>query len=131
MMYALDANSIVYYFKGMGRVAERLLQTPPREIALPVVVLYELEVGIAKSLSPERRRAQLDELAAQVQLLPLGLAEARTAARIRADLERAGQPIGPLDNLIAGIALTHGATLVTHNVKEFRRIARLAVEDWF
>jgi tRNA(fMet)-specific endonuclease VapC len=130
-MYALDANSIVYYFKGMGRVAERLLQTPPREIALPVVVLYELEVGIAKSLSPERRRAQLDELAAQVQLLPLGLAEARTAARIRADLERAGQPIGPLDNLIAGIALTHGATLVTHNVKEFRRIARLAVEDWF
>jgi tRNA(fMet)-specific endonuclease VapC len=130
-MYTLDSNSIVYYFKGMGRVAERLLETPPQEIALSIVVLYELEVGIAKSMYPERRRAQLEELVAQVRLLPLGVAEARTAARIRADLERVGQPIGPLDNLIAGIALTHGATLVTHNVKEFGRIERLAVEDWY
>lgn len=130
-MYALDTNSVVYFFKGMGRVAERLLGMPPREVALPAVVLYELELGIAKSAAPERRRSQLDELVRRVSLLPFGAAEARVTARIRADLERIGEPIGPLDFLIAGTALAHGATLVTHNVKELGRVRGLSLEDWY
>jgi tRNA(fMet)-specific endonuclease VapC len=130
-MYALDTNSVIYFFKGMGRVAERLLRTPPQEIALPAVVFYELEVGIAKSTAPERRQLQLEELIRRVRILPFGAAEARTTARIRATLEKAGQPIGPLDCLIAGTALQHGATLVTHNVRELSRIEGLSVEDWF
>lgn len=130
-MYALDTNSVVYFFKGMGRVAERLLSTPPREIALPAVVLYELELGIVKSSSPERRQLQLEELVRRIDLLPFGAAEAKTTARIRAVLERAGEPIGPLDLLIAGTALANGATLVTHNLREFRRVEGLSLEDWY
>lgn len=87
-MYVLDTNSVVYFFKGMGRVTERLLGTPPREVALPAIVLYELELGIAKSTSPDRRRAQLEELVRRVNLLPFGSSEAKVTARIRADLER-------------------------------------------
>ncbi|MFL6202474.1 MAG: type II toxin-antitoxin system VapC family toxin [Thermoanaerobaculia bacterium] len=131
MMYALDTNSVVYFFKGMGRVAERLLSTPPREVALPAIVLYELELGLAKSAAPERRRAQVDELVRRVNVLPFRHSEARVAARVRADLERAGKPIGPLDFLIAGTALAHGATLVTHNTKEFSRVDGLSLEDWY
>jgi len=55
-MYVLDTNTLIYYFKGMGRVAEQLLQQPPRDIAIPSVVLYELETGLAKSIAPEKRR---------------------------------------------------------------------------
>lgn len=130
-MYALDTNSVIYFFKGMGRVAQRLLSKPPREIALPVIVLYELEVGIAKSAAPERRREQLEELVRRVTVLPFGVEEAATTARIRALLEKMGTPIGPLDFLIAGTALHHRATLVTHNQKEFGRVASLVLEDWF
>lgn len=130
-MYALDTNSVVYFFKGMGRVTERLLATSPREVALPAVVLYELELGLAKSSSPERRRLQVDELVRRVTVLPFGTAEARVTARIRADLERTGEPIGPLDFLIAGTALAHGATLVTHNTKEFSRVRGLSLDDWY
>jgi tRNA(fMet)-specific endonuclease VapC len=129
-MYALDTNSVIYFFKGLGQVPGRVLATPPRSLAIPAVVLYELEVGIARSSSPERRRAQLEQLLALIEVLPFGAAEARIAARIRSDLEGSGTPIGPLDNLIAGTALRHGATLVTRNVKEFQRIEGLAVEDW-
>ncbi|MEZ4591976.1 MAG: PIN domain-containing protein [Chloroflexota bacterium] len=57
--------------------------------------------------------------------------EARQAAQIRATLEKAGQPIGPYDLLIAGTALAHNHTLVTHNVKEFSRVAGLQLEDWY
>jgi len=130
-MYVLDTNSFIYFFKGMGRVAERLLSTAPREVALPAVVLYELELGLAKSSSPERRRSQVDELVRRVAILPFGHGEAQVTARIRADLERAGKPIGPLDFLIAGTALANGATLVTHNTKEFGRVGGLSLEDWY
>lgn len=130
-MYALDTNSLVYFFKGMGRVAERMLAIAPVQVGIPAVVLYELEVGIAKSSSPEKRRKQLENLMRVVNVLPFGEAEARTAARIRADLEQSGAPIGPLDILIAGTALSRGAILVTHNVEEFGRVDNLSTEDWY
>ncbi|MEE8367938.1 MAG: PIN domain-containing protein, partial [Thermoanaerobaculia bacterium] len=92
---------------------------------------YELEVGIAKSMAPKKRRRQLDVLLDSAVLLPFGAEEARTGGRIRAQLERAGTPIGPLDTLIAATALRHNATLVTRNLDEFRRVEGLAVIDWY
>jgi len=130
-MFALDTNSIIYIFKGKGGVADRLLETPPQEIAIPAIVVYELEVGIAKSVSPERRSRQLRDLLGRVSVLPFDREVAAIASKVRAGLELAGSPIGPLDNLIAGTALCNGATLVTHNVREFRRVPGLEVEDWY
>ena len=130
-MFALDTNSLIYFFKGMGRVAERLLATAPSEVALPTVARYELEVGIAKSRMPNKRRAQLDEMLGVIRLLPFDRQAAEASARIRAELEALGKPIGPIDTLIAGTALATGATLVSHNVKEFRRVPGLRVIDWF
>jgi tRNA(fMet)-specific endonuclease VapC len=49
---------------------------------------------------------------------------------LRADLEKRGQSIGPLDMLIAAQALSLDATLVTHNTREFARVKGLRVEDW-
>ena len=130
-MYALDTNTVIYFFKNMGNVAQHLFSLPPYEIALPAVVLYELEVGIAKSTAPEKRRAQLNELLTVVRVLPFTENEAAISAQVRAALEQAGTPIGPLDMMIAGTALANKATLVTHNTKEFSRIDSLRLEDWF
>jgi len=63
--------------------------------------------------------------------VPFDAGAAREAAAADALLRRAGLPIGPMDTLIAGAALAHGATLVTHNLSEFRRIRGLRVEDWY
>ena len=130
MTFALDTNTLIYFFKGIGRVGERMLSTPPSDIAIPALVFYELEVGIAKSSSSGRRRAELDNVAEAVNILPFGRKEARAAAAVRADLERIGEPIGPLDTLIAGTALANHATLVTHNTSEFGRVPNLEIIDW-
>lgn len=130
-MYVLDTNSVLYLLKGKGRVGERLLATPRTDVAVPTVVLYELEVGTRRSASPERRRAQLQDLVGAMRVLSFDRPEANVAARIRVELERAGEPIGPMDTLIAATALRHGATLVTHNVDEFERVNGLAIEDWY
>lgn len=131
MRFALDTNSLIYFFRGEGQVARRLLATPPGRILIPAVVLYELETGLAKSSEPAKRRAQLARLIDVVTLLPFGAAEARAAASLRARLEILGTPIGPMDTLIAGTALVAGATLVTHNIREFGRVPGLFIEDWY
>lgn len=131
MKYVLDTNTLIYFFKGTGRIAERLLATPPSEIGIPTIVLYELEVGVAKSKSPQRRKTQLQEFTSLVNILPFSIAEAKCAATIRVKLEKEGIPIGPYDLLIAASALANSWVLVTHNQEEFGRVDGLKIEDWF
>lgn len=130
-MFVLDTNTLIYFFKGQGRVADRLLSIQPRDIAIPVITLFELETGLRKSPAPEKRRRQLTALTDLVTVIPFGIREAEAAATIRATLEQLGQPIGPYDTLIAGIALAHNATLVTRNHAEFSRIDGLHLTDWY
>jgi tRNA(fMet)-specific endonuclease VapC len=130
-MFVLDTNTLVFFFKGTGRVPQRLLSVPPSEVLLPAIVLYELEVGVLLSTAPRKRREQLEDLLDVVDVAPFGAEEARSAARLRSELERGGHGIGPLDTLIAATALVRSATLVTHNVKEFSRVKGLKLEDWF
>ncbi|MBN1319183.1 MAG: type II toxin-antitoxin system VapC family toxin [Anaerolineales bacterium] len=129
-MFILDTNTIIYFFKGMGNVSTRMLSTPPNEIGISSIVLYELKVGIAKSGSL-RRKAQLDSLISSIHVLPFSHHEATIAAQVRANLEKQGQPIGPYDILIAATAMAHNAFLITHNTKEFKRIEGLNVQDWY
>ena len=130
-MFLLDTNTLIYFFKGQGNVAERLFAVPPGDVAISSVSLYEIEVGIAKSEQPTKRRRQFDTFLAVVSVLPFDRSAARAAATVRVDLERRGFPIGPLDNLIAGVALAHRATLVTRNTREFSRVPNLAITDWY
>lgn len=130
-MYLLDTNTLIYFFKGMGGVGQRLFAHAPHQIFVPSIVVYELEVGIAKSSAPQKRREQLALLLEDITIVDFGAKEAKIAAVIRANLEQKGTPIGAMDTLIAGCALVHGYTLITHNTKEFSRIEGLSLEDWF
>ncbi len=131
MMYLLDTNTLIHFFKGRGRVAERLLATPPNQVGISAIVLHELQTGIAKSTQPVKRRRQLESLVSAAVLFPFGRPEAAASALIRANLERAGTPIGPLDTLIAGTALANRAILITHNTQEFSRVSNLTLDDWY
>ena len=131
MRYILDTNTIIYFFKGTGNVSHRLLSFLPKEIGIPAIVYYELLFGIFKSSRQKEKIRQLGLLINASNLIPFGEKEAHAAAKIRANLEKRGLPIGPIDILIGATALANRAILVTHNLKEFKRIARLEVEDWF
>jgi len=130
-MFVLDTNILIYFFKGMGNVAQTMLSTTPQEIAIPAIVIYELELGIQKSTSPDKRQIQLKQLTDLITIIPFGYDEAMVAASIRAKLEKNGTPIGPYDVLIAASALSGNHTLITHNTSEFRRIDGLKIQDWF
>lgn len=130
-MYLLDTNTLIYFFKGQGQVAEKMLAQPRKLLLLSSIVLYELETGIAKSTDASKRRAQLQRLSEAMVIAPFGKHEALVAAQIRAHLEQAGTPIGPEDTLIAATAIAQRATLVTHNIREFSRVPDLLLQDWY
>ena len=130
-MYLLDTNTVIYFFKGLGDVAKNLFEKSPQEIFIPSIVIYELEVGIAKSNNSKKREEQLLKLLSHVQIVDFSTNEAKESASIRAILEKNGTPIGPIDTLIAGCAKANNLTLVTRNIDEFKRVDGLLFQNWF
>ncbi len=130
-MFLLDTNILIYWLKGQGAVSERVQAHPPQQIKVPALALFELEYGTAKSKRPTAQREFIDSLVRRLDILPLDYECARSAGMLRSTLETEGQTIGPYDLLIAGIALTHKLTVVTRNTREFARVPRLQVENWY
>ncbi len=131
-MLILDSNTVSYYFRGDAHVVPRLQALSPSDIGVPAIVEYELRYGLMR-LPPEAaapRLAALDQLLQPVRILPFDSQCAAQAARLRAELEAAGTPIGPHDVLIAATALRYQAPLVTRNVREFSRVPGLKWVNW-
>ncbi len=95
------------------------------------MALYELRYGLRRTQGPGRRTGAFEAFCASVAVLPFDDEAAEVAATVRVTLERRGRPIGPHDLLIAATAVARGATLVTHNRREFARIDGLRCEDWY
>jgi tRNA(fMet)-specific endonuclease VapC len=130
-MYLLDTNTLIYLFKQQGFVAAQLQQVHASQVALPAVVLFELEYGLLRSTKPEVQQKGMDAAVATYRVVPLDTKSAKFAAKVKFALEVAGTPIGHGDQLIAGIALANGLTLITRNTREFARVPGLRLENWF
>ncbi len=103
---------------------------PPTDIGLSAITASELAFGARKSNKPDEARERLETLLRAYALVPFDAPAIDVYADVRASLEKRGTPIGPLDTLIAAHALSLGVTLVSGNVREFRRVSGLTVADW-
>jgi tRNA(fMet)-specific endonuclease VapC len=129
--YMLDTNiCIAFIRKHSARVLKHLRRCEVGEVGLSVITLAELEYGVAKSARPEQNRIALTVFCAPLEICPFGGIAAQAYGKIRADLERKGTVIGPMDLLIAAHALAEEAIVVTNNEREFRRVEALKVENW-
>jgi tRNA(fMet)-specific endonuclease VapC len=133
LKYLLDSNTWISFLRWQNAgVLAGLKHHPADDILLCSVVLAELWYGAERS-DPNRRvdnYAIVDELEAKYQSLPFDNTASREYATVRAHLSSIGQPIGPNDTMIAAIARSRGATLVTNNTAEFSRVTGLLIEDW-
>ena len=111
-------------------VLRRLDHLRPGDVGLSSITAAELDYGAAHSASPEKNRLALARLIAAFPVLPFDHEVARVYGVIRHELESKGTPIGPLDTLIAAHARQAKLILVTHNVREFKRVQGLTVESW-
>jgi tRNA(fMet)-specific endonuclease VapC len=131
MKYMLDTNICIYLIKQQPpKVLKHFKAHTVGDIGLSSITLAELRYGVSKSRHIEKNQQALDEF-----ILPLEIADFEEKAAqeygvIRAELERAGRPIGSMDMLIGAHAHALGVTLVTNNTKEFKQIKKLKIVDW-
>jgi tRNA(fMet)-specific endonuclease VapC len=129
--YALDTNICIYLLNGrMPEVARRLRETPSDRLVTTVFTAAELRYGAFRSARRASNLARVETFLAPLPFLPFNHAATFEFARVKAALAAVGKLIGPMDLLIAATALAHGATVVTNNEDEFRRVEGLDVENW-
>lgn len=128
MKFLLDSNAVIALMKGHPGFLDRLRRYLPEDFGLPAIVMHELYFGAFRGQRVVENLARVEAL--QFEVLTFDKEDARVAGEIRAALAASGTPIGPYDVLIAGQALARGLTVITHNMREFRRVAGLVVEDW-
>jgi tRNA(fMet)-specific endonuclease VapC len=128
--YLLDTDSCIYALKRRLGVLERMLSTPRLDVAVSVISEAELRTGAAKSSVPAKTLARIENFLRPLSVLEFDSNDAVAYARLRAHLERAGTPIGPLATLIAAQAVARKLVLVSNNEREFGRVPGLGVENW-
>ncbi len=131
MKYMLDTNICIYTIKQKPPVViKNFLKHDPDDMCISSITYAELMHGVEKSQAIERNRAAITLFLSSISILGFDNYAAEEYGKVRAELERKGTPMGPMDMLIAGHARSEGLVLVTNNTREFFRVEDLDVEDW-
>jgi tRNA(fMet)-specific endonuclease VapC len=131
LRYMLDTDICSYVMKrSHNPLLQRLQRVPVSEVCISVVTKSELLYGIEVSPRRQQDAAALNAFLNYVEVLDFPDRASPHYAQIRAQLKKSGKMIGANDLFIAAHARSLGLTLVTHNTQEFRRVHRLAIEDW-
>ncbi len=130
-MYLLDTNIIIYSIKQKpAGVLEMLKKNMQHDLFVSSITLAELEFGVENSNFPEKNRLALSQFLSLFKILAYDEFDAQIFGKIKYELKKTGQLIGPYDLLIASQAISKKLILVTNNTKEFIRIENLMIENW-
>ena len=128
--YMLDTNIISDLIRNpQGKAAKRIARVGEDNIYTSIIVAAELRYGCARSGSKRLLKA-VEDLLGEITVLPFDAPADAEYSAIRSELEASGTPIGSNDLLIAAHACASGATIVTANANEFKRVRGLKVENW-
>lgn len=130
MKYLLDTNICVYWLKGNEHIEQKILSIGLDNIALSFLNVSELYYGAYKSQRVNANLTLIRQLTDQLNVVESDEAISELFGEMKATLEKAGTIIDDADLFIAACAKVHGLTLVTNNLKHFRRIKGLRLENW-
>ena len=131
MMRLLDTNTCIYFLnRASDRIIAQFKKFSPSVIKLSSITVAELFFGAEKSKAKKKNWEIVESFVSTFEIIPFDGESSRIYAKIRASLEEAGTPIGPMDLLIASISLANDFVLVTNNIKEFKRIKKIRLESW-
>lgn len=130
MKFMLDTNTLIYTINNRPVNVRKRFSRHEGQLCISTVSWGELVYACEKSSRPEENLADIESMANRLEIAVFDTTAAAHFGQIRADLARLGKPIGPYDMMIAGHARSLGLVLITNNVKEFRRVSGLRVENW-
>ena len=130
LRYMLDTNICIYVIKNRPTGLRERFNSLADQLCISVVTLAEMIYGAEKSARPAENLSVVEQFAARLDVLPFAEKAAAHYGQLRAELERAGQPVGAYDMMIGGHARSEGLVLVSNNPREFRRMKGLRIENW-
>ena len=128
--YMLDTNILIYAIKNRPKKVRETFKSHSDYLSMSSVTLGELIYGAERSVQVARNLQDIESLAAHMDVLPFDYLAATHFGQLRAEHTKKGKPIGPYDSMLAGHARSLGLILVTNNMREFKRVPGLRVENW-
>jgi tRNA(fMet)-specific endonuclease VapC len=130
LKYLLDTNIVIYVLKRRPIEVLKIFNTNASRMAVSSITLSELIYGAEKSANIDRNLEAIEEFISHLEVLPYDAKASQHYGQIKASLEKKGEIIGENDIHIAAHAISQGLILVTNNLREFQRVANLALENW-
>jgi len=129
-LYLLDTNTAVATMRGTAGLDSRLQQLQPDEWCISAITNAEMRFGVAARPKAVQLERYVDAFLAVARTEPWDAACAEFHALVRAQLRAKAQVLGDFDEMIAAHALALGAVLVTDNLRHFKRVDGLQIENW-
>ena len=129
MKYLLDTNIGIHFFRGKFNLIEKLEKIGLHNCAISEITLAELIFGAEKSSNPDKNHAIIKIFTQQLTILPIYdciLKYGKEKTRLR----KSGIMISDFDLLIGCTAVEKQLIMVTENVKEYKRISDIKIENW-
>ena len=130
LKYLLDTNIVIYVLKRRPKEVLAVFNANASRMAISSITLSELMYGAEKSLNTDKNLEAVEEFVSHLEVLPYDAKASQHYGQIKAALEKKGQIIGENDIHIAAHAISHGLILVSNNIREFKRVSNLALENW-
>lgn len=127
-----DTNILGYFVRNQSAALQKrmLAALKKEEVAISAITRAETRFGLALLAPDDKRRRTVDLLLDELPVLPWTQEAANIYGDIAAHLQQAGQAIGQMDTQIAAHALALSLPLATHNIRHFKRVPGLRLEDW-
>lgn len=130
LKYLLDTNIVIYVLKRRPIKVLEVFNKNASRMAISSITLSELMYGVEKSNQVDKNLEAVEDFISHLDVLSYDAKASQHYGQIKAKLEKKGQVIGENDIHIAAHAISQGLTLVTNNLKEFKRVPNLALENW-
>ena len=130
LKYLLDTNIVIYVLKRRPKEVLEIFNTNASRMAISSITLSELIYGAEKSLNVDKNLEAIEEFVSHLEVLPFVGKASQQYGQIKAALEKKGEIIGENNIHIAAHAISQGLILVTNNLREFKRVPNLALENW-
>ncbi|MBI5025293.1 MAG: type II toxin-antitoxin system VapC family toxin [Nitrospirae bacterium] len=128
--YILDTDICIYWLKGNENIERNIISGGLENVFITVITECELFYGAFKSTKKEKNLAVVEDLKKKIRTLHTKEGTSYIYGKIKSELEGKGQILDDADLLIASIAISNNATLVTNNTEHFKRIKDLKIENW-
>ena len=130
LSYMLDTNIVIYTIKNRPEKVRKAVNAHAGQLCISAITYSELVYGAKNSQRSEENLRDVERFSAHLSVLSLTDRDAAHAGDIRADMKSKGRSIGAYDLMIAGHARSRGLILVTNNMKEFKAVSGLRLENW-